>query len=425
MSAIKRLTKAKAALIIEQPFYASLLFRMPFVESTAVETMGVNGREIFYNPDSDLDTMPMAQLKGVLCHEVMHCANGHHTRRGGRDFMEWNEACDLAINPLIIGAGMELPDDSLDDATWAGMSAEAIYHARHSSHEPGDDKPEPDQGKGDDDADGAQGDDGTPGDDSQGDDGQSGDDGQDGDGSQGASDVGGCGCVMDFPGDTDAEPSPAELATERQDWNVAMAQAAQTARVAGELGADLERMVKDALTPKAPWEDLLREFMAQKASDDYSWSPPNRRYIWRDLYLPSTTSTRMGTMVIAVDNSGSITDATLAQFAGELNCILEDVTPEIVHVVYCDARVCHVDEITPEDFPVKLEAHGGGGTRFAPVFDWVSDNDIEPACLVYLTDMISSDLATLEDPGYPVLWADICDDSNYRPPFGEHVVIDQ
>ena len=412
MTLLDKLTKAKATLVIEQPFYASLLFRMPFVESTQVETMGVNGREIFYNPASDLGDMPMTQLKGVLCHEVMHCANGHHTRRGGRDFGEWNEACDLAINPIILNAGMELPPNVLNDPSWEGMSAEAIYHARHSSPKP----PEPEDEQEDDDT---QGDDDQPGDDGAGDDDSQGD----GDGDQG--DTGGCGCVMDFPGDTDAPPSPAELASERQDWNVAMAQAAQTARVAGELGADVERMVKDALTSQAPWEELLREFMTQKASDDYSWSPPNRRYIWRELYLPSTTSTRMGEMVVAVDTSGSITDEVLAQFSGELSCILDDVTPACVHVVYCDARVCHVDEITPEEFPVTLKAHGGGGTRFAPVFEWVEENDIEPACLVYLTDMMSCDLATLDEPDYPVLWADICDDSHYQPPFGDHVVIDQ
>ncbi len=449
MTLQERLTKAKAALVMDKPFYASLLFRLQFAESTRVEDVGVDGVTLFYNPQNQrLQDMPMPQLKSLLCQQVMHCANAHHLRRGGRDVGEWNEACDYAVNPILQADGFDLPAGALCDPRFEGLSAEGIYKLRHSERQDAQDGQEGQEGQsGDESAAGAPqaGQEGQEsGQDSQGDASGNQTDGQDasnaGQGGQGSENAdasgtgqpgtsgasyGGMGCVMDFPGDPDTEaaPSPAEIADEQREWDLAMTQAAQVARMAGTLGGDLERMVTDALSPRADWEALLREFMTSRTSDDYSWIPPNRRYVWRDMYLPSAHSERLGEIVVAVDTSGSITDEILQEFAAELSAIVEDVAPEVVHVVYCDARVQRVEEFTPELFPIELHPHGGGGTRFAPVFEWVDSSNVEPACLIYFTDMCSSDLATLNEPDYPVLWADYAD-VGVEVPFGEHLVID-
>ena len=55
-------------------------------------------------------------------------------------------------------------------------------------------------------------------------------------------------------------------------------------------------------------------------------------------------------------------------------------------VIYCDAEVNHVDVFTPEDFPVRLSPHGGGGTYFHPVFDYIDEHGLDPEVVVYLTD---------------------------------------
>src|SRR5206468_2698134 len=74
-----------------------------------VDTVAVDGRELRYNPwfVTDLQT---EELVGVLAHEAMHCALAHMSRRGTRDLVLWNIACDLAINPLLLDAGIKLPD---------------------------------------------------------------------------------------------------------------------------------------------------------------------------------------------------------------------------------------------------------------------------------------------------------------------------
>ena len=89
--------------------------------------MATDGVSLFYNP-AFVETLNAAELAGVLAHEVMHPALQHHTRRGDRDRKRWNMACDYAINPLLLDAGLTLPKDVLIDHRFRGMSAERIYN---------------------------------------------------------------------------------------------------------------------------------------------------------------------------------------------------------------------------------------------------------------------------------------------------------
>jgi predicted metal-dependent peptidase len=80
------------------------------------------------------------------------------------------------------------------------------------------------------------------------------------------------------------------------------------------------------------------------------------------LYLPSADKKpAMGTMVVQIDESGSIGNDELAHFAGHLNKMLETCTPERLIVLHTDTRVAKVEEFTVEDFPVKLKSYAGGG----------------------------------------------------------------
>jgi len=58
------------------------------------------------------------------------------------DPKRWNVACDFAINPLIVDAGLSLPDGVLIDNRFRGMSAEQIYNLLESES-----KTEQDSGK--------------------------------------------------------------------------------------------------------------------------------------------------------------------------------------------------------------------------------------------------------------------------------------
>ena len=211
--------------------------------------------------------------------------------------------------------------------------------------------------------------------------------------------------------------SPADLARQAEDWLIATAQAEATAKAMGVGAGDAARAIRRQVAPRIDWRDVLRRYLSAAAKSDYAWTPPNRRYIARGLYLPSLRSETLGPVVIGVDTSGSIDDETLAGFAAEITAILDEAAPEAIHVVYCDEAVAGTETYAPSD-EVHLTPHGGGGTAFRPVFDWIDQSGIQPVCVVYLTDLCGSDFGPA--PDYPVLW--VSTDSTHAP-FGEVIVL--
>src|SRR6202167_2787306 len=129
-----RIQKARTSLILDHPFFGSLLFRLKGQECRSVPTMATDGVSLFYNPDF-VETLNAATLAGTLAHEVMHPALHNHVRRSGRDPKRWNIACDFAINPLLVDAGLSLPGGVLIDNRFRGMSAEQIYNLLESESE--------------------------------------------------------------------------------------------------------------------------------------------------------------------------------------------------------------------------------------------------------------------------------------------------
>jgi len=122
-----RIQKARTTLLLDHPFFGTLLFRLGGRPSSSIATMATDGVSLLYNPEF-VETLNAAELAGVLAHEVMHPALQHHTRRGDRDPARWNIACDYAINPMLLDAGLTLPKDVLIDNRFRGMSAERIYN---------------------------------------------------------------------------------------------------------------------------------------------------------------------------------------------------------------------------------------------------------------------------------------------------------
>ena len=84
-----------------------------------------------------------------------------------------------------------------------------------------------------------------------------------------------------------------------------------------------------------------------------------------------------------------------------------------------DAAVQRVDRFERED-PITFNVEGLGGTDFRPVFEHVDREQLNPACLIYLTD---GDGCYPEEPNeYPALWA--ITSSHRQAPWGETVNID-
>jgi predicted metal-dependent peptidase len=100
-----RIQKARTALLLDHLFFGALLFRLKGEECRSIRTMATDGVSLYWNPEF-VETLNAATLAGTLAHEVMHPALHHHVRRSGRDPVRWNVACDYAINPLLVDAGL-------------------------------------------------------------------------------------------------------------------------------------------------------------------------------------------------------------------------------------------------------------------------------------------------------------------------------
>jgi len=400
----QRLSAARAALVLDHPFFGALALRMKIEEETKgrTRTMATDGRSIFYNKEyvkgcSDL------QLVGLLAHEVMHPAMQHHTRRNDRDPKLWNDAADYAINPILTDAGFIFPGQPLIDARYRGMTAEQIYDALNKdSPSGGNEDTEKQQHE------------------------QSGDDNQETDQEEGGDDGASANVngnkldgrdngIGDTPGAVLDAPDPAQQEAE---WQVAVKQATHAAQMMGQLPAGITHAVERATKPRIDWKAILRRFVQQTATADYAWHRPNRRYLASGLYLPEIHSESMPAIVVAVDSSAS-TQSVLRIFKAELQSIVDECQPEATIVIMADAAVQRVDRFERGD-PIEFNVEGLGGTDFRPVFLHVDREQLNPACLIYLTD---ADGCYPDEPSdYPTLWAITTPDC--QAPWGETVNID-
>jgi len=385
-----RIQKARTTLLLDHPFFGSLLFRLKGRELRSIPTMATDGVSLYFNPEF-VDTLNSATLAGVLAHEVMHPALQHHLRRSNRDPRRWNEACDYAINPLLLDAGLSLPTGVLVDPRFRGMSAEQIYNLREAEAQPqagGQSSASDSAGAGS---------------------GKTSENQRSTDEPTAPETEGGVGQVLDAPLSDDGTPSVEEQARE---WSVALNQAVTLSKQAGKVPAGLARTLEGAAEAALDWRELLRRLWSDTIPADSSWMRPNRRHIWAGLYLPGVVREGVGEIAIAVDCSGSVNARLLRLFEAEVCSILEGQRPQCVHVLYFDTEV-HKVETYQAGEQVHLNPVGGGGTDFGPCFDWLDEHGVRPQTLVFLTDLCGT--FPENEPGYPVIWAST---ERRKAPFG-------
>jgi predicted metal-dependent peptidase len=310
----------------------------------------------------------------------------------------WNEASDYAINPILLDAGLSLPEGILVDLRFRGMSAEQIYNLREAEAQTesgGQNSANDDPG------------DGSHGEPEKQDERSSGTESLSAPVTEG-----GIGQVLDAPQASEDTPSHDEQARE---WNIAVNQAVTLSKQVGKAPAGLARTLEGAAEAQVDWRELLRRLWSDTIPADSSWMRPNRRHIWSGLYLPGIVHEGVGEIAIAVDCSGSVTARQLRLFEEEIRSILEGQRPNTVHVLYFDSEV-QKTELYQAGQPITLAPVGGGGTDFGPCFDWLDEHGIQPQTLVFLTDLYGSFPET--EPAFPVIWAST---GLQKAPFGSVV----
>lgn len=413
------LIKARTKLMKGHVGMASMLLHLDLVEVSpeTCKTMSTDGKHIFYCPEFVME-IDDDELRGVLVHEALHVAYEHMLRRGKRHHSVWNIACDYAINGhLLFDLKMNLPKGGLWANEYRGMTSEAIYALLVKDEDKLQNAID--------------------------------------DISQGQSETLSQTSTGEKVGDISLDdiPVPAGQILEPTDDNgkplsdAAMSEMKGQIQRAVSLADKLEKaMSKDGTSGmsnsieelkqfQVDWKSELSDFLQSTVADDNSWSRLNRRHQWRGINLPSKAkSPQGGELAVAIDTSGSVSQAELSMFATEIQAMAVDCGLDKIRVCYCDTTVRKNEQgewwdiyALDEGDNLELKVRGGGGTRFDPPFNLFNDytddaHDVQ--AFIYFTDGWGR-VEPESEPDVPVIWC-LTDESFYSEglPFGEKLYVD-
>jgi predicted metal-dependent peptidase len=339
-------------------------------------TACTNGLDVRYGR-AFVDRLNDKQLAFLILHENMHKAYRHLVvweKLNKKNSTLANMACDYVINlqirdydPNQYDTEMPTDDDGevmgLIDEKYRGMDAHEVFllleKEKGSDYGKGKNKikvmmagDDDGDGYGDDDGDGA----------------PDGFDDHDWDGAQ-------------------------ELSKDEQDEVAKEIEQAlrQGSILVGKMGGNVSRNIGEMLTPKIDWKEALRDFVKSmtQGKDQSSWRRLHKRYLAADLIMPSSYSEKVGGIAIAIDTSGSIGSEELNQFLSEVKSICEEVSPEVIDLLYWDTHVASRETYTENELAGLTESTkpaGGGGTEPACVPKYMNKHNIKPECLIMLTD---------------------------------------
>ncbi len=183
------------------------------------------------------------------------------------------------------------------------------------------------------------------------------------------------------------------------------------------LPKDLKFVVPEYFSHKVDWREFLYGYIAAYAKSTYSFVPPNMKYLYRGIYLPSLSSDLLR-IVIAVDTSGSVDEILLSTFLGEINSIMQSYPNYEIDLITADAKIQSHKVFLPGE-SLEYEVGGGGGTDFRPVFEYIDQQINYPTLLLYFTDGMG--IFPENEASYDVMWIM---PEEVDVPFGEVMVLE-
>ena len=362
LSAKDKLIRARVHLQSENPFFSYLVMRLNIVGFNEILkdsqrndklTMAVDAKGNLYYSDDFVNSMTDKQIKGVLCHEVLHCAFEHMIRAKNRNHELWNIATDLVINDLLVTNNFDLPKEGLipENHTFTKFvknpivdldkkSAELVYEELFNQ------LPKQQQ--------------------------------------KALSSMG-------FDGHIYSDESTGKQAEEIQksakEWRKALIEASTYAKIRGNLPVGIDRIVGELTQEKINWRDMLYRYITNEIPYDYSYSYPSKRSQSLGVYMPHIRKERID-VVVAIDTSGSIQQTELNEFLSEMVGIAKSFHNIKMTAIICDCKIYDVLVFENGSIAKILETKvkGGGGTSHKPVYDYIQENIPQTKILINFTD---------------------------------------
>jgi len=390
-----RMERARIDILLEQPFLATALLSIPMrgtSERSIRRALVTDGRRIVYRHDL-VAALDRPRVRRLMMHALMHAVLKHPERGAGREWEPWGVACDIALDLLFKELGLEPGNDASVLAPFVGLSAEGIYdkvvslpHGSRPRMVPADDAMLRSDGSGADPAE---------------------------------SEV--------FERTLSGAETPSQMQLEQLSCDFIDAARAAVKRASGAGAGSGSTEIDAAAGPQVSWPDTLARFMRASNDRDWSFARPNRRHIWRGLYLPGPLPIDGGRFVVAIDTSGSMSDADLARILSEVDAIRTQCASELT-VLQFDAEIHAVAEFSrfaEEDGAVGstkvMRMFGRGGTDLRLPFEW-AERELakgrEISALIVCTDGYGP-LPEEAPRELPVLF--LLTPSHQAPGFGEKV----
>ena len=170
----------------------------------------------------------------------------------------------------------------------------------------------------------------------------------------------------------------------------------------GQLSNYLESMISSmkAEAGSLPWHWYLKKLVGSIASGKKRTTARRNRRQPERLDLPGHLRAHKARLCVAVDISGSISDAEFKQAMQEVFHIVRYCKHEIT-LVECDDEIRRIYEIhSLQDIKNRLDVRGG--TSFAPVFEYANGRHFD--VVLYFTDGKGESSLRVRPKGYKVLW---------------------
>ena len=356
---VEKLVTARIGLLLRHPFFGNLATRMKLIDASDwCATLATDGRNFYYNNDF-VNKLKPKEAEFGFAHEVLHNVFDHMGRRDHRDPTLSNIAADYAVNQILKDERIgEVPSwiKIFQDNKYRGMSYEQIYDDLYEKAEKIDISSL----------------------------GELLDEHLDGEGDEGESEGEG-----DQEGNGKGRPklTAEEKKQIRDEIKEAMVAAAQSAG-AGRVPGAVARMIQTFTEPKMDWRQMLRMNIQSILKSNFSFSRPNRKSQHCGAVLPGMMNEETIDVSVAIDMSGSISDAMARDFIGEVKGIMDEYKDFKLDLWCFDTDIYGYKQFTGDtaDELMEYECKGGGGTDFDANWKFMKDEDINPKRFIMFTD---------------------------------------
>jgi len=420
----EQLIRYFSQVVSKNGYLAPVALRLTVMTATvwqgrSVETAATDGEYLLFNPEW-ASTLTPEEIKGVILHEIWHVAAGHPWRGHGYPPNEANICMDHEVNGFCLDSGATLPKDRVWDPKYRDWKFERIHEDLFGTP-PEKEEPELDVGQ--------------PGKPEQGEQGQQGDQGDQGKHPEQGKGTG------NEQSDTEGPAWGEVWEASHEDGTPLTEEECQQAL--GDLAEEIIRgeterlragtqdgyggsaVIDRVMRPKASWTKRISALIKKTGKVIGStYRRPSRRTMATGVISPHKIKSSIDEIVIAVDVSYSVDMRRLRSFFDHLDRLRETVFIKKIHILPF-THVASNDAVQVvrhgQKLPRKFQI--GGGTAFAPVFNWQRRYAKRAEMVIVFTDLGSNDYGV--KPKCPVLWASSDPISHYnKPPFGTAIEID-